>query len=69
MLVLAAFTVVGGTLLLQGTTLPWLVRRLDLPGPDAAEDALQEAALLSRATRAGLARLEELRSRRGRPRR
>lgn len=61
-LVLAAFVVVGGTLLLQGTTLPWLVRRLDLPGPDPAEDALEEAALLSRATRAGLARLEELRN-------
>jgi Na+/H+ antiporter len=60
-LVLAALTVVGGTLLLQGTTLPWLTRRLDLPGPDAAEDALQEAALLSTATRAGLERLEELR--------
>jgi monovalent cation/hydrogen antiporter len=61
-LVLAALTVVAGTLLLQGTTLPLLTRRLDLPGPDAAEDALQEAALLSSATRAGLARLDELRS-------
>lgn len=28
---LAAFTVVAGTLLVQGTTLPWLVRRLGLP--------------------------------------
>ncbi|HEX7187530.1 MAG TPA: Na+/H+ antiporter [Actinomycetes bacterium] len=61
-LVLAAFAVVGGTLLVHGTTLPWLVRRLGMPGPDPAEDALEEAALLSRATRAGLARLEELRS-------
>jgi monovalent cation/hydrogen antiporter len=61
-LVLAALTVVGGTLLLQGTTLPLLSRRLALPGPDPAEDALQEAALLSSATRAGLDRLEELRS-------
>jgi Na+/H+ antiporter len=61
-LVLAALTVVAGTLLLQGTTLPLLTRALDLPGPDAAEDALQEAALLSSATRAGLARLDELRS-------
>lgn len=60
-LVLAAFGVVAGTLLVQGTTLPTLVRRLDLPGPDRAEDALQEAALLSQATRAGLDRLEELR--------
>jgi Na+/H+ antiporter len=61
-LVLAALTVVAGTLLLQGTTLPWLTRRLNLPGPDPAEDALQEAALLSSATRAGLVRLEQLRS-------
>jgi Na+/H+ antiporter len=59
-LVLAAFAVVGGTLLVNGTTLPWLVRRLDVAGPDPAEDALEEAALLSKATRAGLARLEEL---------
>ena len=40
-LILAAFAVVGGTLLVNGTTLPWLVRRLDLPGPDPAEDALR----------------------------
>ena len=59
-LVLAAFAVVGGTLLVNGTTLPWLVRRLDVVGPDPAEDALEEAALLSKATRAGLDRLEEL---------
>ena len=50
-LILAAFAVVAGTLLVHGTTLPWLVRRLDLPGPDPAEDALEEAALLSKATR------------------
>jgi monovalent cation/hydrogen antiporter len=61
-LVLAAFAVVAGTLLINGTTLPWLVRRLDLPGPDPAEDALEEAALLSKATRAGLARLDELKA-------
>jgi len=59
-LVLAAVVVVAGTLLLQGTTLPALVRRLGLPGPDAAEDSLQEAELLSQAARAGLHRLEEL---------
>jgi CPA1 family monovalent cation:H+ antiporter len=60
-LVLAALAVVAGTLLLQGPTLPALVRWLELPGPDPAEDALQEASLLSRAARAGLDRLEELR--------
>jgi Na+/H+ antiporter len=59
---LIAFTVVAGTLLIHGTTLPWLVRRLGLPGPDPAEDALQAASLVTEATRAGLARLEEVRS-------
>ncbi|HEX2903459.1 MAG TPA: sodium:proton antiporter, partial [Jatrophihabitans sp.] len=38
-LVLAALVVVGGTLLVQGTTLPWLVRLLHLRGPSRAEDA------------------------------
>ncbi|MFD2422361.1 Na+/H+ antiporter [Amycolatopsis pigmentata] len=60
-LVLAAFVVVAGTLLLQGTTLPRLVRVLRLPPPDPAEDDLQEAVLLQDMTRAGLARLEEIR--------
>jgi Na+/H+ antiporter len=60
-LVLAAFVVVAGTLLVQGTALPRLVRVLKLPPPDPAEDDLQEAALLQEMTRAGLARLEEAR--------
>lgn len=59
---LAALSVVAGTLLVQGTTLPWLVRRLGLRGPSAAEDALQSAALITAASRAGLARLEEART-------
>ncbi|NKQ53653.1 Na+/H+ antiporter [Amycolatopsis sp. K13G38] len=61
-LVLAAFVVVAGTLVLQGTTLPRLVRRLDLPAPDPGEDALQAAALLHDMTRAGLERLEKVRT-------
>jgi CPA1 family monovalent cation:H+ antiporter len=60
LLALAAFTVVAGTLLVQGLTLPWLVRRLGLPGPDAAEDALQSAGLVTAAARAGLAVLDEV---------
>lgn len=56
----AAFTVVAGTLLLQGWTLPWLVGRFRLPGPDPVEDALQLAGLTSGATRAGLERLAEV---------
>ena len=59
---LAAVTVVAGTLLVNGTTLPWLVRALRLPGPDPAEDALQAASLVTEASRAGLERLEEVRS-------
>ena len=54
LLKLCAFIVVAGTLLLQGLTLPWLVRRLRLQGPDAAEDALQAAGLVDEAARAGL---------------
>src|SRR5215203_2953806 len=41
-LVLAAFAVVGGTLLLNGTTLPWLVRRLGVVGPDRLEELKQD---------------------------
>ena len=60
MLALAAFTVVAGTLVLQGLSLPWLVRRLKLPSPDAAEDALQSAQLVNAAANAGLAVLDEV---------
>jgi CPA1 family monovalent cation:H+ antiporter len=59
-LALAAFVVVAGTLLIQGLSLPWLVRALRLPAPDAAEDALQAAGLVNAAGRAGLAVLDEL---------
>lgn len=41
---LAAFTVAIGTLLLQGVTLPWVIRRLEVGGEDeAASDAAEEA--------------------------
>jgi Na+/H+ antiporter len=58
-LVVAAFAVVIGTLLLQGTTLPWLVKALKVQGPDPAQDALQEALVQQRAAHAGLDRLAE----------
>jgi len=48
-LVLIAFIVTVGTLLLNGTTLPTMVRWLGLSGPDPAEDHLQEAGVLQRA--------------------
>jgi CPA1 family monovalent cation:H+ antiporter len=58
-LMLAAFTVVAGTLLLQGPTLPWLVRVLRAAGPDPAQDALTQAQVQLRAAKAGLTRLQE----------
>jgi monovalent cation/hydrogen antiporter len=60
-LVLSAFVVVAGTLLIQGMTLPGLIKRLKLPPPDPAEDALQEAAVLNDMTRVALNKLEEVR--------
>jgi Na+/H+ antiporter len=59
-LVFIALVVTGGTLLLQGLTLPWLVRRMRLPGPDPAEDALQEAAVLQGAHKAAEEELDKL---------
>jgi hypothetical protein len=56
-LIVAAFAVVIGTLLLQGTTLPWLVNVLRVRGPDPAQDALQEALMQQQAAHAGLDRL------------
>jgi monovalent cation/hydrogen antiporter len=59
-LLLAAFTVVAGTLLIQGLTLPWFARILDVPSPDPAADALARATLLQQATVSGLQVLDEL---------
>lgn len=59
-LILIALVVTAGTLLIQGSTLPWVVRRLGLAGPDRAEDTLAEAALFQRSAGAGLAALDEL---------
>jgi CPA1 family monovalent cation:H+ antiporter len=59
-LLLVAFTVVAGTLFLQGLTLPLLTRLLGVPSPDPAEDALARAALLQQAGDAGFKRLAEL---------
>ncbi|CAM2894682.1 Na+/H+ antiporter [Skermania piniformis] len=56
---LFALVVVAGTLLAQGSSLPWLVRRLNLRGPSRIEDALQEAQLLQRAGAAGLRTLDD----------
>lgn len=59
-LLLVAFTVVSGTLLLQGLSLPWLARRLRVQGPDPMDDALARATLLQQASKAGFAALDDL---------
>lgn len=59
-LLLIAFTVVAGTLFIQGLTLPVFARVLKVPSPDPAEDALARATLLQQATKAAHARLDDL---------
>jgi CPA1 family monovalent cation:H+ antiporter len=59
-LLLVAFTVVAGTLFIQGLSLPWLARRLRVPSPDPLEDALARATVLQQASKAGFKRLKEL---------
>jgi CPA1 family monovalent cation:H+ antiporter len=59
-LVLIAVVVTVGTLLIQGTTLPGLARRLGVRGPDPREDALQAATVLQAATRSGLDVLDSM---------
>ncbi len=58
-LVMIAFVVTVGTLLIQGLTLPTLVRALGLHPPDPHEDNLDEAKVHQAASDAGLAYLEE----------
>lgn len=57
-IVLIALVVAAGTLLIQGATLPFVVRRLGLTGPDPAQDVLIEARLYQQAAAAGLAVLD-----------
>ncbi len=57
--VAVAFFVTAASLLLQGLTLPLLVRALSLQGPDEHEENLQEATVYQRAARAGLESLDE----------
>ena len=58
-LLLIALTVVAGTLFIQGMTLPLIARRLKVPGPDPAEDALARATLLQQASKAAMKELEK----------
>lgn len=59
-LVFGAMVVVAGTLLIQGLTLPYLVRRLGLRGPDPRADALQAATVLQTASNAAVAQLDKI---------
>ncbi|MCC3275645.1 MULTISPECIES: cation:proton antiporter [unclassified Arthrobacter] len=58
-LVLIAFTVAVATLLLQGGTLPWVIRVLGVQGRDVAADQRELAKLLDELSGAGLTILEE----------
>lgn len=60
LLVLITFVVIGVTLLLQGATLPWVIRRLRLEPPDPVQDALSEASLRQESARAAERVLDEL---------
>jgi Na+/H+ antiporter len=53
-----AFSVIVGTLVLQGSTLPVVARRLRIPPDDPKDDALAEAAVQQAAARAARERLE-----------
>jgi CPA1 family monovalent cation:H+ antiporter len=59
-LIFAAMVVTAGTLLLQGLTLPLLVRALRLRGPDPRSDALQAATVLQTSSIAAIAHLGEM---------
>ncbi|MFD8750331.1 Na+/H+ antiporter [Kitasatospora sp. NPDC059577] len=54
------FALVIGTLLVQGLTLPALVRHLPLPAPDRATETLREAQAQYEASEAAEARLDDL---------
>jgi len=62
LIVFLTFCATGGTLLLQGTTLPVLIRRLGVGNAvaEAHADAIDEAEALQAASAAGLRRLAEL---------
>ena len=59
-LLLIAFSVVAGTLFVQGLSLPWVARRLRVPRPDPLDDALARATLLQQASKAAFEELERL---------
>jgi Na+/H+ antiporter len=59
-IIFLAFVVTVGTLLLQGLSLPWLIRRLRVYDTGAQRDALDEAAAKQAAAEAAVRRLDEV---------
>jgi CPA1 family monovalent cation:H+ antiporter len=57
--VFCTFIVTVGTLLLQGLSLPWLIRKLGVHGDEQQRDALAEAQVQHRAAEASVTRLDE----------
>ena len=60
LLVVLAVVVIIATLVVQGLTLPWVIRRLGIEPPDPRLDTLQRARAQEVASEAALARLQEL---------
>lgn len=58
LVVLVAFLVAASSLLVQGATLGWVVRRLKFPPPDAEAETRERAALWDELERAGITRIE-----------
>ncbi|GLZ33261.1 putative Na+/H+ antiporter [Lentzea sp. NBRC 105346] len=54
------FVVVVGTLLIQGMTLPWVIRKIGFENDEERQDALAEAQVQHRAAQAAVDRLDEL---------
>lgn len=57
--IFCTFVVTVGTLLLQGLSLPWVIRKLGVRGGEQQQDALAEAQVQYRAVEASITRLDE----------
>jgi len=60
LIIFLTFVVVIGTLVLQGFSLPWVIRRLNVVGQEEESDNLAEAEAQHQATQAAVDRLEAL---------
>jgi CPA1 family monovalent cation:H+ antiporter len=67
LIVFITFAVVFGTLVLQGFSLPWVIRRLGVSSDDEYQDRLAEAGAQHRAAGAAIDRLDQLASVTGAP--